>query len=224
MVRFCGGPMETHDHAPSRVFLDEPYPDNLPVLPSCQACNHSFSLDEEYVACLIECAKAGSLQQARTARRKIAKAVARKPSLENRLAAARLELAGRIIWQPEEERVRNVIIKLARAHVAYEQNEPRLDDPESVTIVPLCVMTPEARQTFEESPNNRLWPEVGSRAMHRILVGAEGHSSWIEVQPGRYRYLVASAAIPGRLKNPGKPAFARISLRKCMSEKVACFA
>ena len=33
--------------------------------------------------------------------------------------------------------------------------------------------------------------------MHRLLVGAEGDYPWIEVQPGRYRYLVATG--PGIL-------------------------
>ncbi len=189
---FCGGPMETRDHAPSRVFLDEPYPENLPVVASCHACNNSFSLDEEYLACLIECARTGSVEQASSARPKIAKTFARKPPLASRLAAACVETADTIIWKPEEPRVRRVILKLARAHIAYEQNEPQLDDPACVSIIPLCVMTEDAREDFEASPDAGLWPEVGSRAMHRILVGAEGEYPWIEVQPGRYRYLVAS--------------------------------
>lgn len=188
---FCGGPEETRDHAPSRVFLDEPYPDNLPVLPSCLACNTSFSLDEEYLACLIECARTGSVGDARAARPKIDRTLQRKASLESRLAAARVETADGIIWTPDEKRVRNVIVKLARGHVAFEQNEPRLDEPISVAIRPVCTMTPEAREEFEVPPNTGLWPEVGSRAMHRILVSAEGDHPWIEVQPDRYRYLVA---------------------------------
>ncbi len=195
---FCGGPMETRDHAPSRVFLDEPYPENLTVLACCLACNRSFSLDEEYLACLIECARTGSVEKARAARPKIARILDRKPPLESRLAAARWETADGVIWRPEDERVQNVIVKLARAHIAYEQNEPQLDDPASVSITPLCAMTDEARNDFETSPNVGLWPEVGSRAMHRLLVGAEGDCPWIGVQPGRYRYLVATGPSLGR--------------------------
>jgi hypothetical protein len=196
---FCGAPMETRDHAPSRVFLDEPYPENLPVVPACHACNQSFSLDEEYLACLVECARTGSVEQARAARPKIAKTLNGKALLETRLVSARHETADQIFWTPEDERVRNVIVKLARGHVAYEQNEPRLGLPAKVSVVPLCAMTPEVREEFEAPPNSGIWPEVGSRAMHRIVVGAEGEPPWIEVQPDRYRYLVASGPFMVRI-------------------------
>ena len=55
----CGGPYETDDHMPSKVFLDRPYPENLPVCPACATCNEGFSKDEEYLACLLECVLAG---------------------------------------------------------------------------------------------------------------------------------------------------------------------
>ena len=45
---------------------------------------------------------------------------------------ARCETSNGILWQPEDERVRNVILKLARAHIAFEQNEPQLDEPANV--------------------------------------------------------------------------------------------
>ena len=86
---YCGGPDETRDHVPCRFLLDEPYPDNLPVLPSCRRCNNSLSADEEYVGCLIECAKAGSLEQAARQRAKIREALAHHPARAARLAAAR---------------------------------------------------------------------------------------------------------------------------------------
>jgi len=55
----CGGPEETDDHVPSKVLLDEPYPENLMVCPSCLRCNNALSLDEVYLACLLECVLAG---------------------------------------------------------------------------------------------------------------------------------------------------------------------
>src|SRR4051812_49081415 len=97
---FCGGPEETRDHVPSRVLLEEPYPENLPVLACCQECNSSFSLDEEYLACLIECARTGSVEHASSVRPKIAKTLARKPALAARLTASRIQNDEGTIWKP----------------------------------------------------------------------------------------------------------------------------
>lgn len=54
---YCGGSTESRDHVPSPVLLDEPYPDNLPVVGACVDCNQSFSIDEEYIACAIDSAR-----------------------------------------------------------------------------------------------------------------------------------------------------------------------
>lgn len=51
---YCGEYPETRDHVPSKIILENPFPENLPVVPSCLKCNNGFSLDEEYFACLIE--------------------------------------------------------------------------------------------------------------------------------------------------------------------------
>jgi hypothetical protein len=68
---YCGGGGETRDHVPSRIFLDEPYPENLPIVAACRRCNAGFSLDEEYLACLLECVLAGTTEPERTSRTKI---------------------------------------------------------------------------------------------------------------------------------------------------------
>jgi hypothetical protein len=188
---YCGGQYETDDHSPSRVLLDKPYPENLPVVPCCRACNDSFSLDEEYLACLIECARTGSAGQGESMRSRIADKLIRTPSLEARLASARIETDDAVYWNVEVKRVRNVIVKLAKAHAAYENSEPMLDPPTRLWINPLCTMTREQREHFEAPINTGVWPEAGSRVLHQIVVAAEGDYDWIEVQPERYRYLVA---------------------------------
>jgi len=50
---YCGAYSDTKEHVPPKVFLDRPFPENLPVVESCAKCNTGFSLDEEYLACLI---------------------------------------------------------------------------------------------------------------------------------------------------------------------------
>jgi hypothetical protein len=191
---YCGGPGETRDHVPSRVLLDEPYPPELPVLPACVACNAAFSRDEAYLACLVECALTGSVESAK-GRRKVGKILAKSPALATRLAAARCEREGQIGFNPESERVRSIILKLGRGHAAFENNEPRIDEPESILFAPFTAMSETERKRFENgldgSGGLARWPEVGSRAMTRLLTGYDlGPGGWISVQPGIYRHRV----------------------------------
>jgi len=188
---YCGRGAETRDHVPSKVLLDEPYPTNLPVVPACQSCNESFSLDEEYVACLVECALTGSADADGVEREKIRRILEEKPAMALRLCQAFQETEGGASINIEAERVRNVVVKLARGHAAFELNEPQLDDPSNLAVVPLPSVDPAARNHFEASPKSSLFPEVGSRAMQRLVVNEPGASSWIIVQPGRYRYLTS---------------------------------
>lgn len=95
----------------------------------------------------------GSVEQAASSRLKVGGILLRKPALQSRLSEARTETSEGIIWKPEDDRVQNVVLKLARAHVAYEQNEPQLDAPAVISIRPLCVMAEEERAEFELSPD-----------------------------------------------------------------------
>lgn len=86
---YCGGATETKDHVPPRILLDEPHPENLHKVPACLICNNGFSFDEEYFACLIECAVCGETNPIRLEREKIRKTLAKQPLLLTRLEQAR---------------------------------------------------------------------------------------------------------------------------------------
>jgi hypothetical protein len=196
----CGGSPGTQDHVPSRILLDEPYPENLPTVPACASCNAGFSRDEEYFACLVECALQGSVEMVQ--RPKIARILKDKPLLAAKLAQSRtVARDGVVTFKVEQDRVDRVILKLARGHAAFELSEPQYGPPRHIYCAPLTSLSEETRDSFEGSPSPLMaaWPEVGSRAMMRCLV-AEGcmyRSDWIDVQSGRYRYfsLAEGAAI-----------------------------
>jgi len=190
---YCCGATDTRDHVPSRVFLDEPYPENLPVIPACASCNGSFSLDEEYVACLIECAKTGSMDAVR--RPKIRRILRDSPALAARLSQARsVGEDGTIYFAAETSRVRNVILKLARGHAAHELSEQKRNKPSHVMFVSLYALDPGAREHFETPPQCTVWPEMGTRGMQRMVVAVPTQGiiglDWIEVQQDQYRYFV----------------------------------
>jgi len=191
---FCGGETGTRDHCPSRVLLDEPYPQNLPVVPACPACNSRFSSNEEYLACLISCVLAGSTDPAAMPREKTMRILTKKPALRARLEQSRIESSSAIMFKPESDRVSAVFTKLAQGHALYELHEPCARPPDEVIIQPLSLMIDIGREQFESPAPADLWPEVGSRAMQRLIVSGDAvHAPWIEVQPERYRFHASPA-------------------------------
>lgn len=183
---YCGGAPETRDHVPSRALLVEPYPENMPVVPACRRCNEGFSLDEEYVACLIECVLAGTTDPTVPHTQKIRRTLDHRPALAARLAAARRRSPEGTAFEIEAARVERVLLKLARGHAHHELNEPQYGPPSRFAYAPLLTLSEDAHSRFEAVPVVPFWPEVGSRAIQRVALGEDG---WIEVQPGRYRFL-----------------------------------
>lgn len=196
LVPECTKETSTWDHAPSRVFLDQPYPANTSKMRvrACEPCNAGASLHEAYVACLLECVVVGSTKPSDMRREKIRRLLAEKPRLQRRIERARKSTKTGVVFEVETERVERVVLKLARGHAAFELGELQLEEPTWLTFVPVTSLSPVARDDFEtplEWPV--LWPEVGSRAMQRLAMALPGAVGWIVVQEGRYRYQV----VPG---------------------------
>ncbi len=113
---------------------------------------------------------AGSADPEDIERPKIASLLRKRRSLADELAACRVEQHGRVLFNPDQQRLWNVLTKLARCHAAYEINEPRTDEPNSVWAKPLMLMTARQLDNFKKVRVLVPWPEVGSRAMNRMLV------------------------------------------------------
>lgn len=200
---YCGAEADSRDHVPSKVMLDDPFPSNLPVVGACSDCNGGFSLDEQYLACFLECVVVGSSNPDLIQRPKIKRILNDEVYLRNRIqSCCRTDDKGGLTWFPEIERARNVIIKLARGHAAYELSIPQLEPPNEVSVMPLISMSDADRSMFENagafSPELGIfrlspWPELGGRAFLSAC-GASPYSDhegpWVIVQPNRYRYTV----------------------------------
>ncbi len=175
---------------PSKALLDEPYPANLPVVDACGSCNVTFSVDEEYLACLLECVVSGATEPEKLSRPKVSRMLRAKPALVKRLASAFQAHEQEGVLGVELDRVRGTILKLARGHAAHELSDVRIEEPTGMYLEPMSGLTAEQFERFEREPRLRLWPEIGSRAFQRAAINwIEPHGSWIEVQRGRYRYL-----------------------------------
>jgi hypothetical protein len=207
---YCGAIDDSRDHVPSRVFLDAPFPSNLPVVQACRACNNGLSQDEEYVACLLECVVAGSTNPA-DMRRPVAAAILRRsPALRARIEAAKTTTNEQVQFSVEEDRVKRVLLKLARGHAAFELARVCRDEPRWLWWQPLELLSDEARAPFEEAHVIGMFGEVGSRSLQRAMVvqpvieASDGTKTllgagllindWIEIQENRYRYLAVDDA------------------------------
>ena len=193
---YCGAPPDTRDHIPSRVLLDEPFPDNLPVAGCCKICNAGFSLDEQYLACFIDCVIAGSTLPSDVARPKVSRILAETTALASRIGKSETEGSNeQQIWKPEIDRIHNVLLKLARGHVAYELGLLQIAEPLCITCAPIIAMADRDVEHFLNPQETPFWPEIGSRAFIRACKQfpelAADH--WHVVQPGRYQYLVSQA-------------------------------
>ena len=194
---FCGGAPETKDHVPSKILLDKPFPNNLPVVQCCLECNSGFSLDEEYVACFLECVIEGSTNPDNLRRKKIAQILRDKPSLAKRIADSEVTNSeGEQSWVTEQDRINVVIMKLARGHLDFELSIQRFDDPLSIAAIPVSLMSDEEVDRFDRPQLMHLFPEIGSRAFLR----GKGFTKkpitdeWQIVQAGRYEYQVSQAS------------------------------
>jgi len=196
MCVYCGAKPETRDHVPSKILLDEPYPPQLPVVGACESCNASFSLDEQYLACFIECVICGTAEAADLQRPNVKRILSDNPGLQHQIEASRKRgEMDNLLWQPEIDRVQKIVLKLARGHAAYELY-PRIEEPLEVTFAPLPALSEEEQAAFEKMTSGKLdlWPEIGSRAFLRACGKSPDRfaqsGDWVVVQPGRYRYAV----------------------------------
>lgn len=182
------------DHAPSKSFLQIPYPENLPVVEICKECNSSFSLDEEYFVAFLSSVISGSTNHSDQCIPAAKRILQRNESLRNRINNSRCEMpttTGGVghYWRPETERIKNIVLKNARGHVFFEYGEPMLEEPSHIEFVPLEVFTKEQRDRFE-TIEMLVFPEVGSRMLSRMMAGYDFVNSWVNVQDEVYRYAV----------------------------------
>jgi hypothetical protein len=193
----CGRVTDSKDHIPSKIFLDEPYSENLPVVRACRACNTGFSLDEEYVACAIDCAKAGTVDKDKIARPKIKNVLSKKDKLRYALEKSIVsDSSDHTVFHMNSERLLKVVLKLARGHALYELGIPHFETPIHSAYQLLSEMNDSLRIRYESLPELDIFPEVGSRVMERLLsIDNSVFPDWIIVQEGQYRYCVYQAGL-----------------------------
>lgn len=185
--------IRTLEHVPSKVLLDKPHPENLPVVQACEKCNQGYSLDEEYLACLLECVLCGTTDTELIKNSKIGKILKRKPKLHERLEKSKRVIEGQIHFEGEVKRIERVIRKLAQGHAKFENSETQFEEPYKVWFQPISIMNVKERDDFFENEELILIPEVGSRAFQCTMIDDMGvpRAYWKDVQKDNYSYSIA---------------------------------
>ena len=181
------------DHVPSKSLLEAPYPPELPTIEICTNCNRSFSRDEQYLAAFLGAVLSGSTEPEGQKTATAARTFRHSEALRKRIDARRQDYTTRggeqrVVWNPELDRVRNVILKNARGHVYYELGQPAFGEPSNVGIWPLVSLSAIELESFLTIDHGLGWPEVGSRMMTRLASGDDMEDGWIVVQDGIYRF------------------------------------
>lgn len=196
---YCGSYADTRDHVPSKCFLDEPYPDNLLVVPCCSKCNNIFSKDEEYVSSIIDCIKDNTTDPSKLSRKRASKTLLHSEKLLKRIQNQKCTFADIVAWDIERNRFEQVIRKLAYGHLAYENNTISLMSEYTIHVMEINRMPDEQRRIFEKPYLGNISPEVGCNALLKegcfSVIEGEYDSffcnQWVPIQKGRYRYCVS---------------------------------
>lgn len=192
---YCGKPATTREHTPSKTFLLEPYPENLPTIPACFECNNGYSEDEKYVSCFLDVLKSQAYldytQQDQTNNRLL-----KDGTLQKTLQEQIQTKDGKVYFQLDEQRVCRILLKLARGHAGFELDYVNFDDTEIDIWYGFAFdMSEDGIEEFNSIPTYQLYPEVGSRGMYLIqnlnTGDVQTFARWIEVQDGQYRYQVS---------------------------------
>lgn len=183
--------------------MEKPYPPNLPVVGCCEKCNQNFSKDEQYFVCLIESVLCRSTDPGKINRPSVSKIMKKLPTLRQRIENSKTEMKGQIVFVPEFDRIRNVMLKLARGHAAFELSHPCRKKPDHFWCGPLLALPQEVQEDFNSVHFQEILGEIGSRNIQRLLVTEmtqlteNGETNtinmiindWLDVQDGLYRYL-----------------------------------
>lgn len=192
----CGNRVENNcasrEHVPTKGLLLEPLPAQYPTLTVCHSCNEGHSLDEEYLIAFLSSVLSGSTDPKEQIIPSAARILLRNSALKNRIDSSRKQDLGELIWLPEIDRIKRVIVKNARCHILYEASEPHWKDPEEILIFAIPNAADHEVKDFLSSNPLQAWTEVGSRRMQRVLEedGAFDEFGFYDFQSGTYRFRI----------------------------------
>lgn len=180
------------DHAPSKVFLNKPYPENLFLISACKKCNNSFSKDEEYIAAILSVQMSNSTDPDKQIFEKGGQILSQHSKLQQKIIRESMfDERGRFYGVKfEENRLANVMIKNAKALALYMASSARYNQPSHFNWSFLPQLTADERANFEIMPDQLMFPEVGSRALTLLVMSNESNLGWQVIQENIFRFAI----------------------------------
>jgi len=187
---YCGNNADSREHVPSKVFLSQPYPNDLFIVPSCKKCNSSFSNDELYTWFVIKTLQHEywdyePLQDEEIRRFKKYEKMTRTVSSEIKAyceggegSACNYQRQGKAVRSFRSGKIERVLEKLAIGHAVFELSEGYRDSQRSRWTTKDIVYKFAPEMSTQEIENyddiivmhNRLLPEIGSRVFEKMYV------------------------------------------------------
>jgi len=191
---YCGSSAETREHVPSKVFLDKPFPENLPTIPACFRCNNDYSSDENYVACFLDVLKE-SLYKDYKMRENTVKRLEKDHALKTLIDLNIKKDDGKVFFDIDENRLLRILKKLARGHAGFELDYVDFNDTEmEVNYDFRFNLSIEELNEFNQISVSQVCPEIGSRGLLIIQnfesAEALAFAGWHDIQDKYYRYQV----------------------------------
>ena len=111
---FCGDTADSREHVFAKCFFDKPYPKIMMTVPTCQNCNQSFSLDEQYLFYLIEYLRSVEEKCGNPVRELAERTYQHSQNLETRMfTSIKIDGKGHVFFQFETNRIDRVVLKIA---------------------------------------------------------------------------------------------------------------
>lgn len=198
---YCGKPADTREHIPSKVFLSQPYPDNLGIVPACKECNKSFSGDELFLSLLIDILKRRHYGMEYT----FSEEVESRMIYNKKLVKDIEEALENKQLEKFDVKVSRIIFKLAIGHSVYELSEGYCIKEGAIDYSFGDSMSTEEIEEFSLPFDISGEPllEIGSRVYERVVVldlnlpaiHTEQRLNtslvlldWVDVQDSKYSY------------------------------------
>lgn len=199
---YCGDFADTREHCPSRTFLQEPRPCDLPVLPACKKCNNSFSADELYVKTYIEHMKATWLGNKVDVKDKLK---TNPQVIKAQEKVNEILKTGKIVF---DNKIGLILEKLAKCHCVYELTENYYSHEWELKNISYSFRSFVEENVWDsiervEYITDCILPEIGSRCFRNIRVleavmeNIDSNQEtrqhlvlmWNIVQEGNYEYV-----------------------------------